>query len=243
MARESTARDLAAGVVYEWATAAVVQARTSPTDDQVFDNLVAGYVPGSDEAIAQVLAAIDNEPGQRRLATWFGHLYADRDGRVFADVTLYEAWCGGRTIEMPDTDAIAFARQVLETRSFTAPLPTNRRRERLYEKIRDAFAAHREYRSLRGALAATFVTATPALGPEYEALVARCHWLWAACHDDPRAVAEWLLRRPDRTAVLREIDAEMARDATAATARARQLAELAAILRSLAAQEIARATG
>lgn len=243
MARETLAGDLTAGVVYDWATATIVQEPSPLTDAQVFANLVAGYPPGSDEAIARVLAALDNDPEQRRLGTWFGHLYADRDGRVFAEVTLYDAWRSGRTIEMPDTDAIAFARQVLGTRSFTAPLPADRRRERLYEKMREAFAAHREYRTLRAALATTFVTAAPALDPAYQSLIPRCHWLWAACGNDPRALADRLARAGDRSALLHEIDAAMASDAVPATRRAAELAEVAASMRALAEHEIARGSG
>lgn len=243
MAPQPVTADLTVGVVYDWSTATIVQASTALTDEHVFTNLVNGHLPGSDEAMAIVLAALDGDAEQKRNATLFGHLYADRDGRVFAGITLYDAWNSGKQIEMPDTDAIAFARQILGTSSFSAPLPADRRRDRLYAKMREAFATHREYRSLRNALAATFSTAAPKLDPAYESLVPRCHWLWAQCDDDLPRMAERLRRTADRTALLQEVDAAMATDASAGVRRAQDLADLATHLRALAEHEIARANG
>ena len=85
-----------------------------------------------------ILARLDTDGDQRRLAGFFEQLYADRDGHVFAGISLYEAWYSGRTVEVPDVDAIAFAQRVLRTQSFVSPIPDGRRRDRLYRQIREA---------------------------------------------------------------------------------------------------------
>ncbi|HLU40721.1 MAG TPA: hypothetical protein VK081_15155, partial [Planctomycetota bacterium] len=120
--------DLARGVRYDWRTGSIIRARSLGWRER-FANLAHGYPPGADEAYARVLAALDRDPLQRRLADYFEHLYADRDGTVWEGVTLYEAWYAGRTMEMPDVDAIAFAVQILGDRSFVSPIPADARRE------------------------------------------------------------------------------------------------------------------
>lgn len=234
--------DLAAEVFFDPATGTIVRTPAPIDDLATFANLARGYPPGSDEAIAAVLAALAGDAEQRRLAAWFGHLYADRDGHVFAGTTLFDAWASGNTIEMPDTDVIAFARDVLGTRSFVAPLPADRRRDRLYEKVQEAFTRHRDHTALSTALAGTFVAAAPPIDPAYQSLLPRCHWLWATRHDDPAKVAGFVSDTGDRAAVLRAVDAAMERDGGPGEQRSRDLADLAIWLRHLAAAEIARAT-
>ncbi len=235
--------DLDAGVEYDWGTGRIVQSAREPDDERAFANLVRGYPPGADEAIAGVLAVLDTTPAQRPLAAYFDHLYADRAGHVFAGVTLFDAWSSGSQIEMPDTDVIAFAREVRRDRSYRSPIPADKRRERLYEGIRSAFAEHREYRSLRIALAATFVAADPAIDATWRNLIPRCHWIWAQCGDDPDAVAKYLAKAGDREHLLLEVDAAMTKDSRAAERRRLDLIDLAEHLRRLADRETARAGG
>src|SRR5262249_43933277 len=128
-------RDLHAGVVYDWRSGRPVLAAAAPTPAEQFAALLAGYPPGADAAVAAVLARFDADDDERRVADWLEHLYADRDGHVFAGITLYEAWASGRTVEVPDVDAIAFARQVVRTQSFVSPIPDGRRRDRLYRQV------------------------------------------------------------------------------------------------------------
>ncbi len=234
--------DLEAGVAFEWRTGAI-EWRRELGDRERFANCVRGYAPGADHAVAHVLAALDVDPHQRALAEYFAHLYADRDGRVYAGVPLFDAWNSGRRIEMPDTDGIAFARRVLATRSFTAPIPEGRRRERLYEKIRDAFAEHREHRSLRLCAAATFVSASPAVDPVYEPLVRRCHHLWQQCGRDPAAFARVVQDAGDRTRLIESVDRALAADGEPAEAARRDLADLQRWLRALADHELRRVGG
>lgn len=232
MQGERLLSDLEAAVVYDWKIGACVRTATDLTEQQRFANLARGYAPGTDHAVAQVLAALDTDPTQRRLGDYFEHLYADRDGGVFAGITIYDAWRSGIRIEMPDTDAIAFARLVLDTRAVVDPIPADRRRERLYARIADAYVVHHEHRTLRQALAAAFVAADPVLDPNWQTLVERAHWLWQTVGRDPAAMAARLSRSADRGAVIKEVDAALAKDNEPMATHRRSLAGLAAFLRA-----------
>ncbi|MCA8953000.1 MAG: hypothetical protein KDE27_26045 [Planctomycetes bacterium] len=206
MTRFTFLTDLHACVGFDWRLGKAVRLAEGIDDDRRFENYVRGYMPGSDHAIGQILETLDHDIEQRRLANYFEHLYADRNGGVYAGVTMFDAWNAGVVVEMPDTDAIAFAREILQTSSFVAPIPPDRRRTRLYDKVRAAFASHREYRTLRLAAAAAFVAAEPKLDPTYLPLVRRCRWLWLQCNYDVDRFRQRLVEMGDRTTFLAEID-------------------------------------
>lgn len=233
--------DLHAAVVYDWGSGTIVAAPRPPGDDELFANFVRGYPPAIDHAVARLCKALDDDPAMRRLADYFAHLYADRDGAVFAGVTLFDAWSSGRVVEMPDTDAIAFGRRVLQTSAFTAPLPADRRRDRLYEKVRVAFAAYREYRSLRCAAAAAFAIATPRIDKAYAPLVDRCHWLWVQCGGDVARFAERLHQTSERADLLQEIDAAIKSSVDVIDDRRAALRGIDEYLRALADRELQNA--
>lgn len=233
--------DLHAEVTYDWGLGKAVRTGSQPTSHQRFANLAHGYVPSTDHAVAQVLEILDTDPTQRALGDYFAHLYADRDGAVFAGTTLFDAWHSGRVVEMPDTDAIAFGRRVLQTSAFTAPLPADRRRDRLYEKVRVAFAAYREYRSLRCAAAAAFAIATPRIDKAYAPLVDRCHWLWVQCGGDVARFAERLHQTSERADLLQEIDAAIKSSVDVIDDRRAALRGIDEYLRALADRELQNA--
>jgi len=199
--------DLDRQVDYDWRSGKAVRRGTPLSDEQQFANLLNGFFPCTDQAVAQVLAILDDDPTQRALGDYFEHLYGDRYGNVFAGVSLFDAWNAGIQLEMPDIDAIAFARLVLKSNVFTSPIPEDRRRDDLYQKMREAFESHRGYRTLRLAAAAAYVAGDPKIEPTYQPLVARCHWLWLECEHDPQRMAERLRRTPDRTRLITELDA------------------------------------
>jgi len=109
-------------------------------------NALNGYAPDSDRITAHLLAKFDFEGKQDAVATFFAHAYCDLNGRVYPDITLYDAWASGSGMDMPDVDTIAFARTVLNDHSYVAPLPADARRQRLYTSISDAFLAWFQYR-------------------------------------------------------------------------------------------------
>lgn len=235
--------DLIAGVYYDWRQGVAVRRPTELTDDERFANYAHGYTHGTDHAVAQVLANLDKDPLQRRLGTYFEHLYADRNGAVFAGVSLFDAWRAGATLEMPDTDVIAYAQLVLGTQSFVAPLPDNRRRNRLYEKVNEGFSSHRDYRTLRLAIAASFVAATPKIDVTYEALVPRCHWLWQKHGLDLGRVRDYVMGTADRAEFMKRVDEALKTEGDLATARKTVLTDVATFLRALAEHELRAAGG
>ena len=198
-------RDLEPFAVYDWLHGEAVQRQDPLSVRDRFGNLACGYPPSADGAVARLLAILDRDGDQRDVASFCEHLYADRDGRVFEPVTLYEAWYSGRVVEVPDVDAIAFARTILQTDSFVSPIPEGRRRDRLYDQIRAAMKKHREYRTLCEAAAAAFVAAEPQLDPTYHPLVDRMHLLWAECGHDPVEFGK-RLTESDRSELIAQLD-------------------------------------
>lgn len=235
--------DLHCAVVYDWVAGKAVRTGAVLGDDQRFANYVHGYAPGADQTVAQALEALDTDPLQRQLGAWFEHLYADREGRVFEGVTLFDAWHAGITVEMPDTDVIAYARLILDTQSFVAPIPADRRRERLYARIKEGFASHREYRTLRLAAAAALVAAEPRIEPTYEPLCRRSHWLWQKCDYQPKALAQRFAKTPDRTTLLEEIDAAIKAEPDVIDGTRQAMQSTAEFLRALADYELGRVNG
>lgn len=198
-------RDLEPFALYDWLHGEAASSPMPLTASQRFANLASGYPPSADRAVARLLAILDRDGDQREVAAFCEHLYADRDGRVFEPVTLYEAWYSGRVVEVPDVDAIAFARNILQTDSFVSPIPDGRRRDRLYEQIRAAMKKHREYRTLCEAAAAAFVAAEPQLDPTYQPLVDRMHLLWAECGHAPAEFGK-RLTESDRGELIAQLD-------------------------------------
>lgn len=235
-------RELHPRVCYDWA-AGKPGLGPVPSASQRFSSLLAGLPPGSDAAVAMLLQQFDADFEQRCAGAWLEHTYADRDGRVFAGITLYDAWYSGKTVEVPDVDAIAFARLVLRTDSFVSPIPEGRRRERLYQQIHDAFGRFREYRTLREAAAAAFVSAEPDLDPIYRELVGRMHFLWARLGFDPARVSQ-KLNGGDRSELLTMLDDALRGNADAAQLRSEAraaLATMAVTVRNTALDELQKA--
>ena len=211
---------------------------TELTDDERFANYAHGYTHGTDHLVAQVLQALDKDPMQRKLGTYFEHLYADRNGAVFAGVSLFDAWRAGATLEMPDTDAIAYAQLVLGTQSFVAPLPDNRRRARLYDKMNEGFSAHRDYRTLRLTIAASFVAAMPKIDVTYEPLVPRCHWLWQKHDLDLAKVRDYVMGTADRAEFMKRVDEAIRSEGELVRTRKTVLTDVETFLRALADHEL-----
>ncbi len=237
---------LTAEVAYDWPTGQPAWLGEPTAEDVRFANLVHGWMPGADHAVAQVLATLDTDPRQRLHAEWFHHACATLQGRVFEGITLYEAWYSGEQVDVPDVDAIAFARKVLKTASFVSPIPDGRRRDRLYQQVRDAAVEYRQYRTLREVAAATFVSANPPVDPTYAPLIGRCHYLWAKTGYDPEAFAKVLAEAGDRSTLLEGVDQALRDDPAAQELRMRaseQMVALAAWLRQLARFELDRLKG
>ncbi len=231
--------DLHRAVSFDWGAGRVVRREQPLSDEEAFENLLRGYPPGTDEAVASVLAQIDTDPAERPLASYFEHTYADLEARAYEGVTLYEAWCSGKQLAVPDVDAIPFAVEILRDRSYRSPIPANARRTKLYQRIREHAARHRSYRTLREAAAAAFVAAEPQLSGTYALLVPRFHYLWSELDDDPAALAGKMRAAKGRDAVIAEVDDVVRRRPEAFAQREARKAALAAMAAKVRAKALA----
>lgn len=227
--------DLHKAAWYDWGTGRVVRRTRELDDRELIENLYHGYPPGSDLALAQLLAKFDSDPKMRKLGSYLAHLYAGLDAAAYEDITLYEAWYSGQIIDVPDVDAIPFERKVLGTRRFKSPIPGDARRTQLYQTIRDHAFAYRKYRTLREAAAAAFLHAEPRMDPTYAPLVPRFHYLYVAHADDPSAIARVLASGTTRDALIQKIDQVIAANAgelAKRDARRKNLEAMRTLLRS-----------
>lgn len=217
------------------------------TDDEIFENLLAGYAPGSGDAFVSVLQILDKASANptngddglakgRAVARWAAHLYADLDARSYTGITLWRAWHANDEVEVPDVDAIPFAQTVLGEK-WTSPIPADARRARLYARIQSEMRQYRVRRELREAAAAAWIHSAPKLDKNLRRLVSRMHQVWAECDDDPRKMAKRLASIGDRDAFLEQLDAAAGKDAAVyerREARRRRLARLVTRLRDMA---------
>lgn len=199
--------DLHKAVFYDWGTARVVRRSEPLTPAEYVGNCLNGYPPGSDAALAEVLAILDRNEEQKAVSAYLDHLYAELDARVYEGVTIYEAWYSEQVLDVPDVDAIPFARQILKTRAYRSPIPAGRRRTELYQKVSEAAFSNRIYRTTREAAAAAFVSAEPKMDPTYARLAPRFHYLYTTVDNDPEKLAELIEAAPDRQALLQQADA------------------------------------
>lgn len=179
---------------YDWGQRELF--RTEPESlERTFENALAGCAPGHDLAVAIIERALDDGSQQAALAA-FGHAYTDRLGTVFPGVTLYDAWSSGEEIEMPDVDVLGIVHTLLGIRDrWTAPVPDSQHKE-LYAAVGAAFQDANRHRSLRAALAATFLDGTVQLGGPYPTCLERFHSLWEANASTPAEVSKFL-PKPD----------------------------------------------
>ncbi len=241
--------DLHRQVHYDWLSCQIVRRAEELTPDEIVTNLWQGYPPGSDWAVAHILACLNTDEKQRRVGAYLDHLYADLSANAYEGITLYEAWHSGLEIAVPDVDAIPFAVQILGDRSFRSPIPAGRRRERLYARIRDHALAFRFHRTLIEAAAAAYVAADPVTDSDHKKLLPRFHYLFAAHDDDVAAVAKLVrvvtdARQQER--FLADVTKKMEADRAAFAVyrhREQELRRVAVRLRSLTARAIQRAEG
>ena len=175
--RKVPERALDSAWAYDYATGGLVR-RGDPRDPQrVFDNGLVGFAPDHDLVEALIERQLDD--GSQRVAlTAFGHAYTDRDGGVYPGLTLYDAWCSGAELEMPDVDCLGVIHDVLDDwKSWKAPVP-KRQQEPLYERMAELFIDAHRHRALRHALALSYLGGSVALRDGYALELDRLHALW-----------------------------------------------------------------
>jgi len=176
---------------YDYATRELRRVPGKSLDDveRIFQNALAGFPPNLDMAEALVERALD-DGAQRRVLEAFAHAYTDRDGRAFRGVSLYDAWCSGFEMEMPDVDTLGVIHEVLDDWStWKAPV---RKQASLYDRIGELFADARRHRGLRHALARSYLTGDVVLRDNYQLNLDRLHALWDMNSSEPKTLAKRL---------------------------------------------------
>ncbi len=181
---------------YDWGRREVLRSGEPFSPEHVFALALAGYAPLADLAVALVEQALDRGEEQLALSA-FSHAYTDREGLVYPGVTLYDTWCSGLEIEMPDVDVLGLLHSITGERGqWVAPIPAAQHDE-LYAKIRRLFQEAYRYRALRSALALCYLSGSPPLRDGYAAHLPRMHGLWDETGSQPAVLAPLLPRSSD----------------------------------------------
>lgn len=234
--------DLQTAIVYDWRHARVARREQGLSYDSRFANALGGWPPDADLIVAHLLAEFDADDRQHKLAEYFEHAWADLEARVYLDVTLFEAWCSGSQVDVPDVDAIPFATKILSDRTFVSPIPAGARRTRLYEQIRTAAAEHRRYRSVVICAAVAALRAEPILDKSYADLVPRFHLAWVEAGGNLETMTRLVADAArDRDAFIAKTDAAVIREPAVLERRERRKRDLLAIqhlVTDIATQEL-----
>lgn len=166
-----------------------VQRQSNERDPwRVFENALLGLPPYWDLAEALVEAKLDDGTYQKVLAA-FGHAYTDRVGGVYPTITLYDAWISRAAIEAPDVDTLGIMHEVVgDWQTFQSIVPESQH-EDLFGRIGGLVMPAYHHRSLRQALARTFVCGSTELRDGYQQHLDNFHALWESVSSDPGALA------------------------------------------------------
>lgn len=187
------ARRIASAWSYDYATRSLQRTPDWDRPARAFANALAGFAPDLDLAEALVERALDDGSQQKALGA-FAHTYTDREGGAFTGITLYDAWSSGAEIEMPDIDVLGIVHDVFgEWQRWIAPIPPSEHAG-LYEQIGDVYQAAYRHKSLRCALARTYLEGAAVLRDGYDPSLDNLHALWEANASTPATLAAKLPR-------------------------------------------------
>ncbi|MEZ5976785.1 MAG: hypothetical protein R3F34_00990 [Planctomycetota bacterium] len=197
---------------YDFGSREVVRVASPDDPTRRFHCALAGLPADWDLVEAFVCRALD-DGSQTTVHAAFAHLYTERDGAAHPGITLYDAWCSGTSIEMPDVDCLGILHTVAnDWTSWTAPVPEPRQAP-LYDRIGAWFGDARRQRGLREALARCYLEADPAHRDGYTAgNDTGFHALWDRHSSVPSALAEALPDADGWSAFLERTNAELADD-------------------------------
>ncbi len=199
---ERVARDISAEPARAWPRRADYELATgeivaTPADERIETSLrditllLRGVLPDQDLAEAAILRALDAGAGLRPEAVYFAHLYADREGRAYEGITLFDAWSSDISLEIPDVDALAYAREVWSDTTVDAPL-SGAEQKTWYPRIAASLKELRNRINVGRAIAAIWFEARPELPLGYDASIDILHASLARFGEDTAALAERL---------------------------------------------------
>ncbi|MEL6713152.1 MAG: hypothetical protein AAFP86_05225, partial [Planctomycetota bacterium] len=170
---------------YDWSTGQVVSTGVAWDDPaRIARNATLGLGPKTDLAEALVAAQLDSAPMAGH-AKAFGHAYADRSGRAFEEITLYDAWSSGAELEMPDVEVLGIIHSLDDDwKTWVAPVAP-RHHKKLYARVGEHYQAYHRYRALREGLARVYLRSEPALPRGYARASERLHGFWQEHSAEP----------------------------------------------------------
>jgi len=195
---------------YDWAEGRVVRTADFEDPQRLFENGLAGYPPRLDLAEALVCAALD-DGAERETHRAFAHAYTDRSGNAYP-LTLYEAWCSGASLEMPDVDTLGVVHTLDgDWDTWVAPV-SGTTQDDLYERVGEHFQVARRHRGLRVALARTYLVGSADMRDGYASHRDGLHALWNEAASTPADLAPQLPDVDHWAAFLEQLGARMADD-------------------------------
>jgi hypothetical protein len=173
---------------YDWGAREVQRCGDDLEPTRIFFNALAGFPPDLDLAQALIERELDNGAQQKSLAA-FSHAYTDRSGNVYPGLTLYDAWCSAKEMEMPDVDVLGVIHTLAnDWKTWVAPVPDSKH-DALYDKVFSYFQPAKRQRGLRTALAMSYLSGSIALRDGYVGHRDRFHSFWDECNSAPDKVA------------------------------------------------------
>ncbi len=200
-------------IAYDFARNLAIDLGEDPPPDGRLLDLLAGYVPGNDAVVAWLEAQLDWDGSLDKKADFFEHCYCDREGHAFPTITIFDAFASQTTIEMPDVDAIAYARRILKDNSYTSPIPADAHRTKLYKATSAGFLEFFQHRTLVEAFAWLYVNPDSILHSDHEGLRNRVLLAIALDGEDPTKIVKRLRAAKDRDGFVKQIDKLIAKDA------------------------------
>lgn len=201
-------RCLGIRVRYDYASNRGYDLGADPALDDVLNDYLLGYPPDPDWIIAWLEMQFDFDDGLDDLAEYFGHAYCDRDGACYSNISIYDVWAAQREygLEMPDGDAIAFARHILNDKSFVSPIPAGRKRAALYKEVSNGFQKYYQHRSWVEAAANVYLNPEAMIRTDHENLRERFWSSFVVLEDDPKRIADQFRKAGDRNKWYESID-------------------------------------
>lgn len=179
---------------YEFATGKLVEveaakkSRGSTGKSLPFRDLLEGRLPDQSVAEEALIGALDALAPMRKEASYFSHLYCDREANAYEGISLMDFWGTGLEVEVPDVDVRAYAKLVWDDESVPLPM-TEADQDYWYPRIEKSLKDLRTYMYTTRALASAWFEGRPELSGGYSSSVDIMNAAIALCDSDASAVA------------------------------------------------------
>jgi hypothetical protein len=193
-------------IEYDFGKNAGLDAGKDPAPPDALWDLLFGYPPDADLVVAWLCKKWDFDETMDVRASHFSQVYCNLNDTCYPEITLYDAFASQEGMDMPDVDVIAYARNVLGDDSYKSPIPANRRRQRLYEKIKQGFLEYFQHRTWIDAAANVYINPEAELRPEHEPLRDRLLYAFAIDNGDVDKIRKRFKAAGSRNGFIRAID-------------------------------------